>query len=128
MAFFSALASQLFRKYGNILQRCGLNWNIQGGDQQHVIVPKGATPRLAHVKDALLQLERRHGTRDGARLIPINVHEREIPAWTLSDERLKEYVLHVCPNVNKSDRSRTARRSSSRQPTCPLGPAARETS
>jgi hypothetical protein len=43
------------------------------------------------------------GIQGGARVVPISVHEREVPEWTLSDEKIKAYVLHVCPNLNKKN-------------------------
>lgn len=97
---------ELFTEYENVLRKCGLGWNVNGGDAQHVIVAKESTPPLAYVKDAPIQLERKYAIKDGASVVPINVHEREIPAWTASDENIRAYILHVCPHLNDSKRSR----------------------
>ncbi len=94
---------QLFAKYEKILARLGLTPNLEGGDQQHVIVPADATPPRQRIYESPLELERRFGigVADHCRVIPVNVHEREVPDWTKNDEQVRLFVMHRFPHFQE---------------------------
>jgi hypothetical protein len=105
--------SELFREYERILGKLGLSENIQGGDVQRISVPANATPPLAQVKGITGKLRAKFEIHDGYRAIPILVCPREVPEWALSDERIREYVLHAFAGIAakpKTSRFRRAHR------------------
>jgi len=80
-----------------------------GCQTQHIVWPADHEPPLQFIRDKSLQLERLGIPGDSARLIPISVHPREIPEWTASDAKIREYILHRFPGL-ASPKAKTRRR------------------
>ena len=89
---------EIFTKFERLLERCGLGRD--GGEQQHIIIPADATPPLKHATGR--GVDRGHA-------IPINVHFREIPPWTQSDEKVRVFVLHRFPKLTSKEKKHRRR-------------------
>jgi hypothetical protein len=101
----------IFGKYEKLLARFGLGANMEaaGCQTQHIVWPVDHEPPLQFVKSKSLQLENLGIPGASARTIPISVHLREIPGWTASDGKIREYILHRIPGL-ASPKAKTRRR------------------
>jgi hypothetical protein len=62
-----------------------------------VIWPRGQTPPLYRVANVDVQVQRFGIPWHTSHVIPITVHEREVPEWVNSNEKLRRYVEHRFP-------------------------------
>jgi len=90
---------KLFAKFETLLNKVGLSANNQEGAVQHVIVPADSTPPLQRNYQAPIEIINKFGIQDGMRTVPISVHPREVPDWTLNDEKVCEFLKHRCPGA-----------------------------
>lgn len=69
------------------------------GDRQDLIIAKDTTPPLKHCREDV-QLATRFGvTWQACHAVPLATHERAVPTWANSDERVREFVRHRFPGA-----------------------------
>jgi hypothetical protein len=101
---------KLFAKYETMLNNVGLSANNQDGAVQHVIVPAASTPPLQRNYGTPIEVEKKYGIGDVMRTVPITVHPREVPDWTLNDEKVCEFLKHRCPGAFRPPIQRQTKR------------------